>query len=143
MMFMRGLRTLAARTPQLRTMPTARIQWAAPLSATDSVARMADKVLFSVTIDFSASRRSNTLEASRSKHHVEESRRTSPAGSDSSQESEMSDTRTLRNFVDGGYVDSKDGAYADIVDPTNGEVFATAPVSGPADVDAAMSAAST
>ena len=55
----------------------------------------------------------------------------------------MSDTKTLRNFVDGGYVDTKDGAYADLIDPTTGEVFATAPVSGPADVDAAMSAAAT
>ena len=67
----------------------------------------------------------------------------------------MSDTRTaptdseaprrhlaLRNFVDGGYADSKDGAYADLIDPTTGDVFGTAPVSGPADVDAAMSAAS-
>ena len=49
----------------------------------------------------------------------------------------------LQNFIDGEFVDPKDGGYADLIDPTTGEVFATAPVSGAADVDAAMSAAST
>src|SRR5215467_13509863 len=49
----------------------------------------------------------------------------------------------LQNFIDGEFVDPNDGAYADLIDPTTGEVFATAPVSGPADVDAAMSAAAT
>jgi betaine-aldehyde dehydrogenase len=53
----------------------------------------------------------------------------------------MGELRTLRNFVDGGYVDPKDGRFADLIDPTTGEVFAHAPVSGPEDVDAAMGAA--
>src|SRR5215475_11766830 len=53
----------------------------------------------------------------------------------------MSEVRTLRNFVDGGYVDPKDGRYADLIDPTTGEAFARAPVSGAEDVDAAMGAA--
>ena len=51
------------------------------------------------------------------------------------------DMTTLRNFINGEYVDPKDGAYADLYDPTTGEVNAKAPVSGQADVDAAMSAA--
>ncbi|MFI5836018.1 gamma-aminobutyraldehyde dehydrogenase [Micromonospora sp. NPDC051300] len=53
----------------------------------------------------------------------------------------MSDQQQLRNFVNGEYVDPVDGGYADLVDPCTGEVFARAPVSGPADVDAAMTAA--
>ena len=55
----------------------------------------------------------------------------------------MSDSRRLRNFVDGAYVDTKDGSYADVIDPTIGAPFASAPVSGPVDVDVAMSAAAT
>ncbi len=47
----------------------------------------------------------------------------------------------LRNFVDGGYVDSADGRSSELLDPTTGEVFATAPLSGPADVEAAFGAA--
>src|SRR5688572_664132 len=53
----------------------------------------------------------------------------------------MADKRTLRNFVGGEYVEPSDGGYADLVDPSTGEVFAAAPVSGPADVDRAMRAA--
>ena len=34
-----------------------------------------------------------------------------------------------------------DGATSDLVDPTTGQVFATAPVSGKADIDAAYAAA--
>ena len=49
--------------------------------------------------------------------------------------------RTLRNFVGGRYVDTADGRTADLVDPSTGRVFATAPVSSATDVDAAMSAA--
>jgi betaine-aldehyde dehydrogenase len=50
-------------------------------------------------------------------------------------------SRTLRNFVAGGYVEPADGGYADLIDPATGEVFAAAPVSGRADVDQAMAAA--
>jgi betaine-aldehyde dehydrogenase len=55
----------------------------------------------------------------------------------------MSDQQQLRNFVNGAYVDPVDGGYADLIDPCTGEVFARAPVSGAADVDAAMRAAAT
>jgi betaine-aldehyde dehydrogenase len=48
---------------------------------------------------------------------------------------------TLRNFIAGEYAEPLDGGYADLVDPSTGEVFAAAPVSGPADVDRAMAAA--
>ncbi|MEW2593137.1 gamma-aminobutyraldehyde dehydrogenase [Micromonospora aurantiaca] len=54
----------------------------------------------------------------------------------------MSDQQQLRNFVNGEYVDPVDGGYTDLIDPCTGEVFAQAPVSGAADVDAAMKAAS-
>jgi betaine-aldehyde dehydrogenase len=50
-------------------------------------------------------------------------------------------TRTLRNFVAGAWADPADGATTDVVDPSTGEVFARAPLSGPADVDAAVRAA--
>jgi betaine-aldehyde dehydrogenase len=53
----------------------------------------------------------------------------------------MTEKKTLRNFVGGEYVEPSDGGYADLVDPSTGEVFAAAPVSGPADVDRAMRAA--
>ncbi|MGW3608507.1 gamma-aminobutyraldehyde dehydrogenase [Micromonospora sp. NPDC005163] len=55
----------------------------------------------------------------------------------------MSDQQQLRNFVNGSYVEPADGGYADLIDPCTGEVFAQAPVSGAADVDAAMTAAAT
>ncbi|MET7706863.1 gamma-aminobutyraldehyde dehydrogenase [Micromonospora sp. NPDC005413] len=55
----------------------------------------------------------------------------------------MSDQQQLSNFVNGSYVDPAEGGYADLIDPCTGEVFARAPVSGTADVDAAMSAAAT
>jgi betaine-aldehyde dehydrogenase len=48
----------------------------------------------------------------------------------------------LRNFIGGRWVDPKNGGRADLTDPSTGEVFASAPVSGPEDVDAAFAAAS-
>jgi betaine-aldehyde dehydrogenase len=48
----------------------------------------------------------------------------------------------LRNFVDGAYVDTESGLTSDLIDPSTGEVFASAPVSEGADVDRAMHAAS-
>ncbi|MCO5972388.1 gamma-aminobutyraldehyde dehydrogenase [Actinoallomurus soli] len=48
---------------------------------------------------------------------------------------------TLRNFVGGEHVDAKDGRTSDVIDPSTGETYAQAPLSGPADVDAAMTAA--
>ena len=47
----------------------------------------------------------------------------------------------LRNFVHGGFVGAADGEFSDVVDPTTGEVYARAPVSGDRDVDAALRAA--
>jgi betaine-aldehyde dehydrogenase len=47
----------------------------------------------------------------------------------------------LRNFIDGERVAPADGRTSELVDPSTGEVFATAPVSGEADVDAAFRSA--
>ena len=49
-------------------------------------------------------------------------------------------TRELRNFVGGKYVDT-DAPTMDLVNPSTGEVFATAPASGDADIDRACRAA--
>jgi betaine-aldehyde dehydrogenase len=48
---------------------------------------------------------------------------------------------TVRNFVGGSARDAADGRTTDLVDPTTGEVFGTAPLSGAADVAAATRAA--
>ncbi len=53
----------------------------------------------------------------------------------------MSELRTLRNYIDGEFRDAADGRTTDVVNPTTGEAYATAPLSGAADVDAAMAAA--
>jgi betaine-aldehyde dehydrogenase len=47
----------------------------------------------------------------------------------------------LSNFVDGKYSPALDGATSDVVDPSTGEPYLQAPVSGQADVDAALRAA--
>ncbi len=47
----------------------------------------------------------------------------------------------LRNFVNGEFADAKDGRTSDVIDPSTGEAYAQAPVSGPADVDLALGAA--
>src|SRR5579872_5475178 len=49
--------------------------------------------------------------------------------------------RTLQNFVNGKFTDAGDGRTSDVIDPSTGEVYAHAPVSGRQDVDAAMQAA--
>ena len=49
--------------------------------------------------------------------------------------------RTLQNFVNGKFTDASDGRTSDVIDPSTGEVYAHAPVSGRQDVDAAMAAA--
>jgi len=54
----------------------------------------------------------------------------------------VSEKRQLRNFINGEFVDSADGRTSDLVDPSTGEVFGSAPVSGAADVDRAYAAAS-
>ncbi|WP_459643014.1 aminobutyraldehyde dehydrogenase [Kineococcus sp. NUM-3379] len=53
----------------------------------------------------------------------------------------MGDRRVLHNVVDGEPVPARDGRTADVVDPATGQVYATAPLSGPGDVDAAFTAA--
>jgi betaine-aldehyde dehydrogenase len=55
----------------------------------------------------------------------------------------VSSPRALRNFVNGEYVDAKDGRTAELTDPSTGEVFAVAPLSGAADVELATAAAAT
>jgi betaine-aldehyde dehydrogenase len=50
--------------------------------------------------------------------------------------------RSVQNFIDGKTVEAADGRRADLIDPSTGEVFGSAPVSGDADVDAAYRAAS-
>ncbi|GAA3236919.1 gamma-aminobutyraldehyde dehydrogenase [Streptomyces lavendulae subsp. lavendulae] len=49
--------------------------------------------------------------------------------------------RRLRNYIGGEFKDAADGRTTDVVNPATGEVYATAPLSGQADVDAAMAAA--
>ena len=51
-------------------------------------------------------------------------------------------THEITNFVGGSRVGPSDGRTSELIDPSTGEVFATAPVSGPADIDAAFDAAS-
>ncbi len=47
----------------------------------------------------------------------------------------------LQNYVDGTWVDARDGERFDVFDPSTGQVIATAPDSKQADVDAAVGAA--
>jgi betaine-aldehyde dehydrogenase len=50
-------------------------------------------------------------------------------------------TRRVLNVIGGELVGAADGRTADLIDPSTGEVFANAPVSGPEDVERAYSAA--
>ena len=52
-------------------------------------------------------------------------------------------TERLHNFVDGAPVEAKDGRTTPVVDPSTGETYAEAPLSGPEDVDLACQAAAT
>jgi betaine-aldehyde dehydrogenase len=49
--------------------------------------------------------------------------------------------KAFKNFVNGAHVDAADGRTTAVVNPVTGQQYATAPLSGQADVDAAMSAA--
>ncbi|MGO2539617.1 gamma-aminobutyraldehyde dehydrogenase [Specibacter sp. AOP5-B1-6] len=51
--------------------------------------------------------------------------------------------RTLQNFINGEFVPVTGPDSLDIVNPSNGEIVAKAPISSQADVDAAMDAAAT
>ncbi len=53
----------------------------------------------------------------------------------------MSELRTLRNYIDGEFRDAAEGRTTEVVNPATGQVYATAPLSGAADVEAAMAAA--
>ncbi|HEY2214327.1 MAG TPA: aldehyde dehydrogenase family protein, partial [Acidimicrobiales bacterium] len=46
--------------------------------------------------------------------------------------------RRLQNFIGGSYCDAEDGPLAPLINPSTGEPFAEAPVSGAADVDRAL-----
>jgi betaine-aldehyde dehydrogenase len=52
----------------------------------------------------------------------------------------MADT-TFRNIINGQQVDAASGETYDVLDPTTGEVYASAPMSGPEDLDRAYGAA--
>lgn len=50
-------------------------------------------------------------------------------------------TLTLSNFINGAAVPAADGATTDVIDPSTGEKYGTAPLSGEADLQAAYEAA--
>jgi betaine-aldehyde dehydrogenase len=50
-------------------------------------------------------------------------------------------TKELKNFVGGEFVDTQNGSVSELVNPSTGEVFATAPISGAADLDRAYGVA--
>jgi betaine-aldehyde dehydrogenase len=52
-------------------------------------------------------------------------------------------SRSVQNFINGESVPAVDGRTMDLIDPSTGEVFGTAPLSARADIDAAYSAAET
>ncbi len=54
---------------------------------------------------------------------------------------QLAGQRVLANFIGGEYRAALDGTTSDVVDPSTGESYLQAPVSGPADVDAALRAA--
>jgi betaine-aldehyde dehydrogenase len=49
--------------------------------------------------------------------------------------------KNLQNFIDGKYQSAKSGQTSEVINPTTGGAYATAPISSNADVDQAMSAA--
>jgi betaine-aldehyde dehydrogenase len=51
--------------------------------------------------------------------------------------------KAFKNFVNGEWVDAKDGRTTAVINPATGEQYAEAALSGPADVDFAMQAAAT
>lgn len=53
----------------------------------------------------------------------------------------MAGSRVLDNFIDGRWVPAADGRALEVLDPVTDEVQAEQALSGPADVEAAMSAA--
>jgi betaine-aldehyde dehydrogenase len=53
----------------------------------------------------------------------------------------MTQTQTISNFINGKHVSAAGGETSDLVDPSTGEVFATAALSREADIDAAFTSA--
>ncbi|MGH8826294.1 MAG: aldehyde dehydrogenase family protein, partial [Jiangellaceae bacterium] len=53
----------------------------------------------------------------------------------------MTEPLHLQNFIGGEYVDALADARTDLIDPSTGEMYGDAPLSGPADVDVAYAAA--
>lgn len=53
----------------------------------------------------------------------------------------LTQPRTLRNFVDGQYVDAAGESTSELINPSTGQVVATAPISSQEDVDAAYASA--
>ncbi|MGE0295195.1 MAG: gamma-aminobutyraldehyde dehydrogenase [Pseudonocardia sp.] len=53
----------------------------------------------------------------------------------------MTGKRELHNFIDGTFTGAASHASMDVINPSTGEVYATAPRSGPDDIDAACQAA--
>jgi betaine-aldehyde dehydrogenase len=53
----------------------------------------------------------------------------------------QTETKRIKNFVNGEHTDPADGQRYDLVNPATGETFATAPASREADIDAAFGAA--
>ncbi len=53
----------------------------------------------------------------------------------------MSQKKELKNFINGESVSGKSGQTSDLINPTTGEVFASAPISNEADIDLAYKAA--
>jgi betaine-aldehyde dehydrogenase len=53
----------------------------------------------------------------------------------------MTITNEISNFIGGARAAAQEGRTSDLIDPSTGEVFASAPVSGQADLDAAFEAA--
>jgi betaine-aldehyde dehydrogenase len=53
----------------------------------------------------------------------------------------MSEPRAVLNYIGGEFKPSQEGKTLDVVNPSEGEVYATAPLSREADVDSAMKAA--
>src|SRR5918997_213547 len=53
----------------------------------------------------------------------------------------QTETRSIKNFVNGEHVDPAEGRFYDVTNPATGEVFVQAPASGKEDVDRAYKAA--
>ena len=60
---------------------------------------------------------------------------------DTAESGQAGGQRVLANFVGGEYRPARDGRTSDVVDPSTGETYLQAPVSGPADVAAALETA--